>query len=127
MSNLKKKDGLLVSQNYSAVSGHGRVALFLNLCAVSDVKSVCFFLAVVSQYSVRAPSECLAERNLFRSVAGSGIAEFIYLGTLISNDNSVEKEIQRRILAGSRPYFAAISLFRIYFYPELPKFYYMRH
>ena len=34
------------------------------------------------------------------------------LGTLISNDNSVQKEIQRRILAGSRTYFAAISLFR---------------
>jgi hypothetical protein len=34
------------------------------------------------------------------------------LGTLISNDNSVEKEIQKRILAGSRTYFAAVSLFR---------------
>jgi len=34
------------------------------------------------------------------------------LGTLIRNDNSVEKEIQRRILAGSRTYFAAVSLFR---------------
>jgi len=33
------------------------------------------------------------------------------LGTLISNDNSVEKEIQRSILAGNRTYFAAISLF----------------
>jgi hypothetical protein len=41
-----------------------------------------------------------------------GVAEFIYLGTLISNDNSIEKEIQRRILAGNRTYFAAISLFR---------------
>ena len=39
--------------------------------------------------------------------------EFIYLGTLISNDNSVEKEIQRRsILASNRIYFAATSLFR---------------
>ena len=28
------------------------------------------------------------------------------------NDNSVEKENQRRILAGSRTYFAAIRLFR---------------
>jgi len=36
----------------------------------------------------------------------------MYLGTLISNDNSIEKEIQRRILAGNRTYFAAISLFR---------------
>jgi hypothetical protein len=41
-----------------------------------------------------------------------GVADFIYLGTLISNDNSAEKEIQRRILAGNRTYFAAISLFR---------------
>ena len=41
-----------------------------------------------------------------------GVAQFIYLGTLISNDNSVQKEIQRRILAGSRTYFAAVSLFR---------------
>jgi len=41
-----------------------------------------------------------------------GVAEFIYWGTLISNDNSVEKETQRRILAGNRTYFAAISLFK---------------
>ena len=34
------------------------------------------------------------------------------MGTLSTNDNSVEKEIQRRILAGNRTYFAAISLFR---------------
>jgi hypothetical protein len=40
------------------------------------------------------------------------VTEFIYLGTLISNDNSVEKEMQRRILAGNRTYFAAVSLFR---------------
>ena len=39
------------------------------------------------------------------------VAEFIYSGTLISNDNSVEKEIQRRILASNRTYFAAINLF----------------
>ena len=32
--------------------------------------------------------------------------------TLISDDNSVQKGIQRRILAGNRTYFAAISLFR---------------
>jgi len=41
-----------------------------------------------------------------------GIAEFIYLSTLISKDNSVEEEIQSRILASNRTYFAAISLFR---------------
>jgi hypothetical protein len=41
-----------------------------------------------------------------------GVTEFICLGTLISNDNSVQIEIQRRILAGNRTYFAAISTFR---------------
>jgi hypothetical protein len=45
-------------------------------------------------------------------VTYEGAAEFIYLGTLISNDNSMEKEIPRRILAGKRTYFAAVSLFR---------------
>ena len=34
------------------------------------------------------------------------------MGTPISNDNSVEKDIQRGILAGNRTHFAAISLFR---------------
>jgi len=33
-------------------------------------------------------------------VTYEGVAEFINLGTLISNDNGMEKEIQRRILAG---------------------------
>jgi hypothetical protein len=45
-------------------------------------------------------------------VTYKGVAEFIYFGTLNSNDNSVEKEILKRILAGNRTYFAAISLFR---------------
>jgi hypothetical protein len=36
----------------------------------------------------------------------------MYTCLLISNDNSIEKEIQRRILAGNRTYFATISLFR---------------
>ena len=40
------------------------------------------------------------------------VAEFIYLDTLISNDNSVGKKIQRRNLASNRTYFAAICLFR---------------
>jgi hypothetical protein len=38
--------------------------------------------------------------------------QVIYLGSLIINDNSVKKEIQRCILAGNRTYFVAISLFR---------------
>jgi hypothetical protein len=41
-----------------------------------------------------------------------GVTEFIYLGTLISNDNGVQKEIQRRILAVNRTYFAAVTLSR---------------
>ena len=41
-----------------------------------------------------------------------GVTEYIYLGTLICNENSVEKETQRRISAGNRTYFAAISLFK---------------
>jgi hypothetical protein len=45
-------------------------------------------------------------------VTYEGAAEFIYLGTLISNDNSVEKEIQEHILAGNRTYFVTIRLFR---------------
>ena len=45
-------------------------------------------------------------------VTYEGVAEFIYLGTLIGNENSLEKEIQRRILAGNRAYFATVSLFR---------------
>jgi hypothetical protein len=45
-------------------------------------------------------------------VTYEGVTEFIYLGTLISNDNSVQKEMRRRILAGNKTYFAAISLFR---------------
>jgi hypothetical protein len=39
-----------------------------------------------------------------------GVAEFIYLGMSIFNYNRKEKEIQRRILAGNRIYFATISL-----------------
>jgi hypothetical protein len=41
-----------------------------------------------------------------------GVADFIYLGMLIGNDSSIQKEIQRHILAGNRTYFAALSLFR---------------
>jgi hypothetical protein len=48
----------------------------------------------------------------WHGVTYEGVAEFIYLGALISNDNSVEKEIQKHIVASNRTYFAAISLFR---------------
>jgi hypothetical protein len=40
------------------------------------------------------------------------MAEFVHLCTLVSNDNSIEKEIQRRMLAGNGTYFVAASLFR---------------
>jgi len=50
--------------------------------------------------------------STINGVTYKGVADFIHLGTVISNDNSVEKEIQRRILVGNRTYFAAISLFR---------------
>jgi hypothetical protein len=52
------------------------------------------------------------KRKTINGVTYEGVAEFIYLGTLISNDNNIEKQIQRRILAGNRTYFAAIRLFR---------------
>jgi len=68
---------------------------------------------------------CVVKGATINGVTYEGVAEFIYLGMLISNDtsNSVEKEIQRHILAGSRTYIAVISLFRVDFYPELLKLY----
>jgi hypothetical protein len=59
-----------------------------------------------------SPSRRSVKGVTINGVTYEGVAEFIYFGTLISNDNSVEKEIQKRILAGNRTYFAAISLFR---------------
>ena len=52
-----------------------------------------------------------SEGATINGVTYEGVAEFIYLGTLINNDNGIEKEIQRHILAGNRTYFAAVSLF----------------
>ena len=66
-------------------------------------------------------------RMYLNGVTYEGVAEFIYLGTLILNDNSVEKEIQRRILACNRTYLAAKSPSGVDFYPELLKLYYIRH
>jgi hypothetical protein len=74
-----------------------------------------------------SPFQRSVKQATINGVTYEGIAEFISLGTLISNDNNVEKEIQRRILAGNRTYFAAISLFRIDSYPEPLKFCYIRH
>jgi len=59
-----------------------------------------------------SPSRRSVKGATINSITYEGVAEFIYLDTLISNDNSVGKEIQRLILAGNITYFAAISLFR---------------
>ena len=59
-----------------------------------------------------SPSRRSVKGATINDVTYEGLAEFVYLGTLISNDNSVGKEIQRSILAGNRTNFAAISLFR---------------
>jgi hypothetical protein len=59
-----------------------------------------------------SPSRKSIKGATINGVNYEGVAEFIYPGTLISNDNSVQKEIQRRILTCNRTYFAAISLFR---------------
>jgi hypothetical protein len=49
-----------------------------------------------------SPSRRSVKGVTINGVTYEGVAEFVYLGTLISNDNSVEKETQKRILAGSR-------------------------
>jgi hypothetical protein len=60
-----------------------------------------------------APPSCRSLKGAtINDVTYEGVAEFIYLGTLISNDNSVEKEMQRCILPDSRTYCDAISLFK---------------
>ena len=58
------------------------------------------------------PSRRSVKEATINGVTYEGVAEFIYLGKLINIDNSVEKEIQRRILVGNKYYFAAVSLFR---------------
>ena len=74
-----------------------------------------------------SPSQRSVKGVTINGVTYEGVAEVIYLGTLISNDNSMDKEIQKHILAGNRTYFAAIVSSGVDFYPELPKFYYIRH
>ena len=78
----------------------GRVGLVINPDKTKNMR----FSASPSLRSVKGAT--------INGVTYEGVEEFIYLGTLINNDNSVEKELQRRILAGNRTYFAAISLFR---------------
>jgi hypothetical protein len=68
-----------------------------------------------------SPSRRSVKGATINGVTYEGVAEFIHLGTLISNDNSVEKEIQRRTLASNRTYFAAISPFRSRFLSRATK------
>jgi hypothetical protein len=49
-----------------------------------------------------SPSRRSVKGATINDVTYEGVTEFIYLGMLISNDNSVQKEIQRLILAGNR-------------------------
>jgi len=78
----------------------GRVGLVINPGKTKYMS----FLASPFRRSVKGAT--------INGVIYEGVAEFLYLGTLINNDNSVEKEIRIRILACNRTYFAAISLFR---------------
>ena len=59
-----------------------------------------------------SPSRKSIKAATIKGVTYQGVAEFIYLGTLISNENSVGREIQRRTLAGNRTYFTDTGLFR---------------
>jgi hypothetical protein len=64
----------------------GRVGL-----AISPDKTKCMRFSA-------SPSRRSMKRVTINGVTYEGVAEFIHLGTLISNDNSVEREIQIRIL-----------------------------
>ena len=78
----------------------GRVDLVINL----DKTKYMRFSASPSRRSVKGAT--------LNGVTYEGVAEFIHWGTLIGNDNGVGKEIQRRVLARKRIYFATIRLFR---------------
>jgi hypothetical protein len=52
-----------------------------------------------------SPSRRSMKGATINGVTYEGVTEFIYLGTLISNENSVQKEIQRRILASNKTCF----------------------
>ena len=68
-----------------------------------------------------SPSRRSVKGATINCVTYEGETEFIYLGMLINYDNSIEKDIQRHILAGNRTYFAAISLFRSRLSPRATK------
>jgi len=49
-----------------------------------------------------SPARRSVNAATINGVTYEGVGEFIYLGTLICNDNRIEKETQRRILAESK-------------------------
>ena len=110
-------DILVIARNIPALEAmcaeisreEGRVDLVIN----PDKTKYMRFSASPSRRSLKGAA--------INGVTYEGVAEFIYLGTLISNDNSVEKEIQRRILTGNGTYFAAISLFKSRFLSRASK------
>jgi hypothetical protein len=59
-----------------------------------------------------SPSQRSVKGVTINGVTYEGVTKFIYLGTINSNDNSVEKKIQKCILVVNRTYFVTISLFR---------------
>jgi hypothetical protein len=85
-------DILVIARSLPALDKQkaGRVGLVIN----PDKTKYMRFSASKSRTSVKGATT--------EGVTFEGVAEFIMLGTLISNDNSVEKEIQRRILAGKK-------------------------
>jgi hypothetical protein len=86
----------------SAFKGLSREAGRVGLVVSPDKTKYMRFSASPSRRSMKGAT--------INGVTYEVVVEFIYLGTLINNDNSVQKEIQRRVLAGNRTYFAAMSL-----------------
>jgi hypothetical protein len=90
-----------------------------------SIASISTSLHAPNAYRRISPSRRSTKETTINGVTYEGVTEFIYLGTLISNDISVEKERQRRILTGNRTYFVAISLcVTVEVYPEILKLYF---
>jgi hypothetical protein len=90
-------DILAIARNFPALEAlcieSSREAGRVGLVVSSDKTKYMRFSASPSQNSV--------EGETINGVTYTGVAKFIYLVTLISNDNSIEKEVQRCILASN--------------------------
>jgi len=93
----------------------GRVGLVVN----PDKTKYMRFSAQLSQRSVKEAT--------INGANYEGVAEFIYLGSQISNDNSVEKEIKDTFWPATELILPLKVSSRFNFYPELLKLYYIRH